>query len=114
MHQVALSFLRSAASLLISSTAVSTSFRIAHIQRSDGWIKATWNNMSDPAAFAAAGAEEQEGGEPPPLGRRWNCGLPDGVRAKVWGRLCLGSQFSVSQKLDAGLLISLVAFVQMI
>jgi hypothetical protein len=23
--------------------------------------------MSDPGAFAAAGAEEQEGGEPPPL-----------------------------------------------
>jgi hypothetical protein len=42
-------------------------FRIAHIQRSDGWIETTWNNMSDPAAFAVAGAEEQEGGEPPPL-----------------------------------------------
>jgi hypothetical protein len=42
-------------------------FRIAHVQRSDGWIEASWNNMSDPAAFAMAGAEEQEGGEPPPL-----------------------------------------------
>ena len=42
-------------------------FRIAHVQRSDGWIATTWNNMSDPGAFAAAGAEEQEGGEPPPL-----------------------------------------------
>jgi hypothetical protein len=42
-------------------------FRIARIQRSDGWIETTWNNMSDPGAFAAAGAEEQEGGEPPPL-----------------------------------------------
>jgi len=42
-------------------------FRIAHVQRSDGWIATTWNNMSDPGAFAAAGAEEQEGGAPPPL-----------------------------------------------
>jgi hypothetical protein len=22
---------------------------IAHVRRSDGWIEATWNNMSDPA-----------------------------------------------------------------
>jgi ParB-like nuclease domain len=36
-------------------------------QRSDGWIETTWNNMSDPGAFAVAGSEEQEGGEPPPL-----------------------------------------------
>ena len=44
-------------------------FRISHVQRSDGWIETTWNNMSDPGAFAVAGAEEQEGegGEPPPL-----------------------------------------------
>jgi Concanavalin A-like lectin/glucanases superfamily len=44
-------------------------FRISHVQRSDGWIETTWNNMSDPGAFAAAGVEEQEGGdgEPPPL-----------------------------------------------
>jgi Concanavalin A-like lectin/glucanases superfamily len=42
-------------------------FRIAHAQRSDGWIETTWNNMSDPGTFAVAGAEEQEGGEPPPL-----------------------------------------------
>ena len=42
-------------------------FRIAHVQRSDGWTGTAWNNMSDPGAFAAAGAEEQEGGEPPPL-----------------------------------------------
>ena len=42
-------------------------FRIAHVQRSDGWIETTWINMSDPGAFAAAGAEEQQGGEPPPL-----------------------------------------------
>ena len=38
-------------------------FRIAHAQRSDGGIESTWNNMSDPGAFAAAGAEEQEGRE---------------------------------------------------
>ena len=42
-------------------------FRIAHIQRSDGWIETTWNNMSDPGAFALTGTEEQEGGEQPPL-----------------------------------------------
>jgi hypothetical protein len=42
-------------------------FRISRVQRSDGWIETAWNNMSDPSAFAAAGAEEQEGGEPPPL-----------------------------------------------
>ena len=42
-------------------------FRIAHVQRSDGWIATTWNNMSNPVAFAAAGAEEQDGGEPPPV-----------------------------------------------
>jgi hypothetical protein len=42
-------------------------FRISHFQRSDGWIATTWNNMSDPGAFAMAGAEEQEGGEPLPL-----------------------------------------------
>jgi hypothetical protein len=34
--------------------------RIAHIQRSDGWIATTWNKMSNPGAFAAAGAEEQQ------------------------------------------------------
>jgi hypothetical protein len=42
-------------------------FRIPHIQRSDGWIETTWNNMSDPGAFAVAAAEEQAGSEPPPL-----------------------------------------------
>ena len=42
-------------------------FRISHVQRSDGWIETTWNNMSDPGAFAAAGTEEQEGGEPLPI-----------------------------------------------
>jgi hypothetical protein len=29
-------------------------FRISHVQRSDGWIETTWNNMSDPGAFAVA------------------------------------------------------------
>ena len=42
-------------------------FRIARVQRSDGWVATTWNNMSGPGAFAVAGAEEQEGGEPAPL-----------------------------------------------
>jgi hypothetical protein len=27
-------------------------FRIAHVQRSDGWIETTWNNLSDAGAFA--------------------------------------------------------------
>jgi hypothetical protein len=26
--------------------------RIAHIQRSDGWIETTWNNMNDPVSTA--------------------------------------------------------------
>jgi len=42
-------------------------FCIAHVQRTDGWIETTWNNMSDPGAFAVASAEEQEGAEPLPL-----------------------------------------------
>jgi hypothetical protein len=46
-------------------------FRIAHVQRSDGWIETTWNNMSDPGAFAVAGAEEQEGGAWPDLCISW-------------------------------------------
>jgi DNA primase len=43
-------------------------FRIARIQRPDGWIETTWKNMSNPGAFAVAGAKEQEGGEPLPMG----------------------------------------------
>jgi len=39
-------------------------FRIAHVQRSHGWIETTWNKMSNPGAFVGAGAEEQEGGGP--------------------------------------------------
>jgi hypothetical protein len=42
-------------------------FRIARPALPDGWIETTWNNMSNPGAFALAGAEKQEGGEPPPL-----------------------------------------------
>ena len=42
-------------------------FRISHVQRSDGWIATTWNNMSGPGVFALAGPEEQQGGQPPPL-----------------------------------------------
>jgi hypothetical protein len=42
-------------------------FRISHVQGPDGWIETTRNNMSEPGAFAAAGAEEQKAGEPPPL-----------------------------------------------
>ncbi len=55
-------------------------FRIAHVQRSDGWIETAWNNMSDPGAFAVAGAEEQEGGDGEPAApcRRRCRRLPDG------------------------------------
>ena len=42
-------------------------FRIAHVQRSDGWIETTWNNMSDPGVFAVTGTEERKAGEPPSL-----------------------------------------------
>jgi hypothetical protein len=42
-------------------------FRISHVQHSDGWIETTWNSMSDPGAFAAAKAEEQEGLDREPL-----------------------------------------------
>jgi hypothetical protein len=39
--------------------------RTAHAPRSDGCIATTWNNMSNPGAFAVA--EEQAGGELLPL-----------------------------------------------
>jgi hypothetical protein len=51
----------------IPSTDTSTSSSIAKVQRSDGWIETTWNNMSDPGALAVTGTEEQKDGEPPPL-----------------------------------------------
>jgi len=51
-------------------------FRIAHVQRSDGWIATTWNNMSDAGAFAV-------GGRAATADRRRCRRLPDGVRAKV-------------------------------
>jgi hypothetical protein len=52
----------------VSGIADSFNGRIdAHVQRSDDWITTPWNNMSDPRALAAAGTEEQEGGEPPPF-----------------------------------------------
>jgi hypothetical protein len=35
-------------------------FRIAHVQRSDGGIETTWNNMSDPGAFAVAGPKSRK------------------------------------------------------
>jgi hypothetical protein len=55
--------------------------RISHIQRSDRWIATISNNMSAPGASAVGGAVEQEGGEPPPLGRRRCDRLPDG---RIW------------------------------
>jgi hypothetical protein len=35
-------------------------FRISHVQRSDGRIETTYNNMSNRSAFAVAGVEEQK------------------------------------------------------
>jgi hypothetical protein len=35
-------------------------FRISHVQRSDGWIATSWNNMSALGAFAVAGARSRE------------------------------------------------------
>jgi hypothetical protein len=34
-----------------------------------GWIETTYNNLSNPGAFAVAGAESRKGGdaEPPPV-----------------------------------------------
>jgi len=51
----------------VDPSVVPDEVRITHVQRSDGWIETTWNNMSSPGAFAVAGAEEQEGAEPLPL-----------------------------------------------
>jgi hypothetical protein len=63
-------------------------FRIAQFQRSDDWIETTWNNMSDPGAFAAAGAEGAGGRRAAAAGSRWCGRLPDGVRATVWCTTC--------------------------
>jgi len=35
-------------------------FRIGHVQQSDGWVETTWNNMSDPGAFAVAGPRSRK------------------------------------------------------
>jgi hypothetical protein len=35
--------------------------RIAHVQRSDGWIGTTWHNMSEPGAFRG-GSGRRAGG----------------------------------------------------
>jgi colicin import membrane protein len=49
--------------------------------RPAGWIETTWNNMSEPGAFAAEGAEGQEGRRTATAWRR-RCGrLRAGVRA---------------------------------
>jgi hypothetical protein len=45
-------------------------FRIAQVQRSDGWIATTWNNMSDRGAFAAAGPRSRKAARRRPLPRR--------------------------------------------
>jgi hypothetical protein len=37
-------------------------FRISHVQRSDGWVETTWNNMSDPGAFAWQGPRSRKAG----------------------------------------------------
>ena len=67
-------------------------FRISHVQHSDDWIATTWNNMSDPGAFAVAGAEEQEGGQPAPPAAAGVvvCLMVSGERAHPLGPLGLG------------------------
>ena len=58
-------------------------FRIAHVQRSDGWIETTWNNMSDPGAFAV-GRDRGAGRRRAATTGRRRCGrVPDGVRANL-------------------------------
>ena len=54
-------------------------FHIAHIQRSGSWIETTWNNMSDPDAFAAAAAR-RAARQRAAAGRRRRGRLSDGVR----------------------------------
>jgi hypothetical protein len=63
-------------------------FRIAHVQRSDGWIATTWNNMSDPRAFSAA--EGAAGRRADTAYRRQCGGLSDGMSASLWCSPCLG------------------------
>jgi hypothetical protein len=41
-------------------------FRISHVQRSDGWIATTWNNMSDPSGSPQQGPKSRKA-EPPPI-----------------------------------------------
>jgi hypothetical protein len=44
-------------------------FRISHVQRSDGWIATTRNNISDPGAFAEPGPKSRKAVRPPLAGR---------------------------------------------
>ena len=37
-------------------------FRIAHVQRSDGWIATTWNNMSGPVRSRWQGPRSSKAG----------------------------------------------------
>jgi hypothetical protein len=61
-------------------------FRIAHVQRTDGWIATTWNNMSNPGGFAGAAAEEQEGGEPTQAAKDQSTERIDGIVAATMAR----------------------------
>jgi hypothetical protein len=37
-------------------------FRMAHVQRSDGWIATIWNNMSNPVRSQRQGQEDEPSG----------------------------------------------------
>jgi hypothetical protein len=62
-------------------------FRIAHVQRSDGWIETTWNNMSDTGAFAVTGPRSSTA----PRSRRLPAAIqasPPGSRTSRTRSLC--------------------------
>jgi hypothetical protein len=50
-------------------------FHIAHLQRSDGWIATTWNNISDASAFAAVRPEGNKAGMTRRTAGRRRCSL---------------------------------------
>ena len=59
--------------------------RVPHrpVQRSDGWIETTWNNMSDSGCVRGGGDRGAGRRRAATAGRRWCRRLPDGVRAGV-------------------------------
>jgi hypothetical protein len=58
-------------------------FRIAHVQRSDGWIETTWNNLSDPRCVRSSSCRGAGRGRAAVDRRRRRGRLPDGVSTSV-------------------------------